>query len=241
MALSFKVCYDYKKERAYFMCEIEMLKNHVEKKSDVESLMGLDIDLTDKVIEQLMENLGMCLDFPIVRVFSTIHKTGKSFYDYKMYVRLLKFYLGCKDISKEKRDKFYKKNVFNKEEKIGYRIIQLLESQDVDEKALLIGKLYVYCVEKEYDIKSFFRIGQIVQKCYFDDLEYLFYWESKETICAKNKNIPQEIMESLYSNGLLSERGYDGGGFSEDDDEGVEYALSKYGQIILSVINEDLF
>ena len=223
------------------MCEIEMLKNHVEKKSDVESLMGLDIDLTDKVIEQLMENLGMCLDFPIVRVVSTIHKTGKSFYDYKMYVRLLNFYLGCKDISKEKRDKFYKKNVFNKEEKIGYRIIQLLESQDVDEKALLIGKLYVYCVEKEYDIKSFFRISQIIQKCYFDDLEYLFYWESKETICAKNKNIPQEIMESLYSNGLLSERGYDGGGFSEEDDEGVEYALSKYGQIILSVINEDLF
>ena len=40
------------------MCEIEMLKNHVEKKSDVESLMGLDIDLTDKVIEQLMENLS---------------------------------------------------------------------------------------------------------------------------------------------------------------------------------------
>ena len=91
MALSFKVCYDYKKERAYFMCEIEMLKNHVEKKSDVESLMGLDIDLTDKVIEQLMENLGMCLDFPIVRVFSTIHKTGKSFYDYKMYVRFSYF------------------------------------------------------------------------------------------------------------------------------------------------------
>ena len=156
------------------MCEIEMLKNHVEKKNDVQSLRDLDIDLTDKVIEQLMENLGMCLNFPIVRVFSTIHKTGKSFYDYKMYVRLLKFYLGCKDISKEKRDKFYKKNVFNKEEKIGYRIIQLLESQDIDEKALLIGKLYAYCVENEYDIKSFFRISQIVQKCYFDDLEYLF-------------------------------------------------------------------
>ncbi len=75
------------------MCEIEMLKNHVEKKNDVQSLRDLDIDLTDKVIEQLMENLGMCLNFPIVRVFSTIHKTGKSFYDYKMYVRLLNFYL----------------------------------------------------------------------------------------------------------------------------------------------------
>ena len=48
-------------------------------------------------------------------------------------------------------------------------------------------------------------------------------------------------MESLYSNGLLSEHGYDGGGFNQDDDEGVEYVLSKYGQIILSVINEDLF
>ena len=223
------------------MYEIETLKKRVEEIFDIQPVIDQDIDLMDIVFEQLMQSLDLCLNIPIARVFSTIHKTCKSFYDYKMCLRLLNFYLGCKDISKEKREKFYKKNVFGKEDKIGYRIIQLLESQDIDEKALLIGKLYAYCVENEYDIKSFFRISQIVQKCYFDDLEYLFYWESKETICAKNKNIPQEIMEALYSNGLLSERGDDGGGFNEDDDEGVKYALSKYGQIILSVVNEDLF
>lgn len=223
------------------MYKIEMLKKQAEEIFDIHPVIDQDIELLDKVIEQLMENLDLCLNFPVVRIFSTIHKTGKSFYDYKMCIRLLNFYQGCKGINKEKKEKFYDKNVLGKEEKIGYRIIQLLENQDIDEKALLIGKLYVYCVENEYDIKSFFRISQIVQTCYFDDLEYLFYWESKEAICAKNKNIPQEIMESLRSYGLLSECGYNGGGFNEEDDEGLEYALSKYGKIILSVINEDLF
>lgn len=223
------------------MYEIEMLKKRAEEIFDIQPVIDQEIDLMDMVIEQLTESLDLCLNIPIARIFSTINKTCKSFYDYKMCVRLLNFYQGSKDVNKEKKKKFYEKNIFGKEKKIGYRIIQLLESQDIDEKALLIGKLYAYCVENEYDIKSFFRISQIIQKFFFDDLECLFYWESKETICAKNKNIPQEIIESLYNYGLLSEREYDGGGFNEDDDEGVRYALSKYGQIILSVINEDLF
>lgn len=126
--------------------------------------------------------------------------------------------------------------MFGKEEEIGYKIIQLLEYQDTDEKAILIGKLYAYCAEQGYDLNSFFRICRIVEKCYYEDLTFLFHWKTREIICAKNKLVPQEIVESLYNAGMLSECGIDGGGFKVDDDEGIKYALSKYGEIILSII-----
>jgi len=152
-----------------------------------------------------------------------------------MCIRLLNFYSGCKNINQAKNEKFYRNNIYGKEKEIGYKCIQLLERLDADEKALLIGKLYVYCVENEYDMNSYFRICRIVEKCYLDDLEYLVYWKSHETICLQNKLIPQEIMESLYSGGILAECGFDGGGFKPDDDEGTIYELNKFGKILLKL------
>ena len=180
--------------------------------------------------------MDLCVGIPIINIFSTIHKIGKSFFDYKMTIRLMKFYIECRNIDKIKRDKFCEKYVFGKEEKTGYYILNLLERLDTDEKAALVGKLYVYCVENGYDINSYFRVCRIVEKCYFDDLRFLIYWREHETICSQNKFIPQEIMESLYSGGLLAECGINGGGFKADDDSGTIYALNKYSDIILQII-----
>lgn len=218
------------------MDNIEILRDNAQEILDIQSLTDQNIEMLDKLIEQIGKELDICTGISIVGVLSTIHKVGKSFFDYKMCIRLLNFYSGCKNINYEKRDKFYKKNIFGKKRKIGYLFLQLLDRLDKDEKALLIGKLYVYCVFNEYDINSYFRICRIVEKCYYEDLHYLKEWESNQTICAQNKLIPQEIMESLYSDGLISECGINGGGFKPDDDAGVIYILSKYGEILLSII-----
>ena len=220
------------------MYDLKVLRTEAQEILDISSLQEQNIDLLNEIVDQLLQKLDLCAGIPIVRIFSTIHKIGKSFLDYKMTVRLMKFYTGCKDIDKEKRDKFCKQNIYGKEEKIGYNILQLLDRLDADEKAILIGKLYVYCVENEYDINSYFRICRIVEKCYLDDLEYLSHWKDHETICSQNKLIPQEIMESLFSGGLLAECGINGGGFKEDDEAGTIYALNKYGEILLSIITE---
>lgn len=218
------------------MYDIELLDQKAQEVLDIQSLTEQNIDLLDRIIEILTQSMDVCVGIPIFQVFSTIHKAGKSFYDYKMCIRLFKFYLASKNISQEKRERFYNKNVFGKEKETGYRCIQLLDRLDADEKADLIGKLYVYCIDNEYDLDSFFRICRIVEKCYYDDLQFLIYWKSHETICAKNKWVPQEIVESLYSGGLLSVCGNNGGGFTPDDDEGLEYTLNTYGEILLSVI-----
>ncbi len=153
---------------------------------------GYGFFLLDGIVEQLTEKLDVCAGVPIVSIFSAIHKVSKSFFDYKMCIRLLKFYLGCENINQEKRDKFYKRNVYG--------------------KALLIGKLFAYCIENGHDINTYFRICRSIEKCYYDDLRFLAHRKSKETICSQNKLIPQEIMESLYNGGSLSECGFNGGG-----------------------------
>ncbi len=218
------------------MHDLKILKKEAQEVLDISPLEDLNIDLLDGIVEQLTEKLDVCARIPIVSIFSAIHKVSKSFFDYKMCIRFLKFYLGCENINQEKRDKFYKRNVFGKEEDIGYKFIQLLDRLDADEKALLIGKLFAYCIENEHDINTYFRICRSIEKCYYDDLRFLVHWKSKETICSQNKLIPQEIMESLYSGGLLSECGFNGGGFKVDDDSGTIYALNKFGGILLNII-----
>lgn len=218
------------------MSDIYALKEKAQELLDIQSLKDQNVDLLDNLFELLEQKLDLCTGIPIVSVLLTIHKVTKSFFDYKMCIRLLNFYDECKIISQEDKDKFYKRNVYGRENEIGYKLIQLFDRIDNDEKASLIGKLYIYCTENDYDINSFFRICRIIEKCYFDDLQYLIHWKDKETICAQNKMIPQEIVEALSNDGLLSECGFDGGGFTEDVESGVIYALSKYGKIILNIM-----
>lgn len=219
------------------MYDIETLEDRAQEILDISPLTEQNIEILDLIMEQLMQKLDMCTGIPIIGFLQSVHKVGNSFFDYKMCVRLLSFYLGCKNIENEQRERFYRSNVYGKEKEVAYKIIQVLECLDTDEKAELMGKVYVYCAENGYELSSYFRICNIIQRCYFEDLQYLSHWKLKETICAQNKFIPQEIMESLYSEGLLSECGIDGGGFLPDDNAGTIYSLNKFGKILLDVID----
>ena len=157
---------------------------------DIQSINECQNDLLERIIEKLAVKLDICTGFPIVGLFTTLHKVGQSFFDYKMCMRLLKFYEGCRDIDVDRKIEFFKKNLHGKESEIGYKILQLLDRLDDDGKALLVGKLYEYCTDKRYDIKSYFRICKIVEKCFYEDLQYLKYWTERETICSQNKFIP---------------------------------------------------
>ena len=202
---------------------------------NIEPLANQNIELADLILSELLKEIDVCSGIPIVSVFSTLHKSIRSIYEYKMCRRLLLFYQGCEDINPHKREKFLNK-INGKEAETGYKIILLLERLDTDEKAALIGKLYVFCIDNQYDIVSYFRICRCIEKCFYDDLFYLKYWKEKETICSQNKLIPQEIMESLYNDGFLLECGIDGGGFKEDDDAGTIYALNRFGKIIVDLL-----
>lgn len=212
------------------------LENAAQEILDIKTLKEQREELLERIIEQLTLKLDFCTGIPIVGLFTTIHKVGKSFFDYNMCMRLVDFYIGCRNIDQQKKERFYRKNVHGKEKEVGYMILQLLERIDYDEKATLIGKLYILCVENEYDLDSFFRICRCVERCFYYDLPYLKYWKETDSICSQNKMIPQEIMESLYNDGLLLECGIDGGGFKEDDDAGTIYALNRFGKILVDLL-----
>ena len=212
------------------------IKSAAQELLDIQSIKECQDDLLERIIEQLTAKLDICTGFPIVGLFTTLHKVGQSFFDYKMCMRLLKFYEGCKDMDVDKKIEFWEKNVNGKESEVGYKILQLLDRLDADEKALLVGKLYEYCANKGYDISSYFRICKIVENCFYEDLQYLKYWKEKDSICSKNKLIPQEIIDSLYNADLLAEDGFDGGGFTEDSEAGIIFTLNTYSKILLEII-----
>lgn len=56
---------------------------------DIQSINECQNDLLERIIEQLAVKLDICTGFPIVGLFTTLHKVGQSFFDYKMCMRLL--------------------------------------------------------------------------------------------------------------------------------------------------------
>src|SRR5690606_14361390 len=99
-----------------------------------------------------------------------------------------------------------------------------------------IGKLYCYTVNNEIETDMFFRCCHIIDKCYYQDILELNHFKIMTTITSKNKFVTAEILENLFSVGFLNDNGYDGGGFTGEDDEGTIYLLSKYGKLVLDII-----
>ncbi len=208
-----------------------MLDN--EKLLETNSLTDLDIDLADNIISIILEE---DYNIPLVKTAIAIYKTGKGISEYLFAVKLQKFLQECKNIDKEKQQAFITKNVEGKEKRVGLNFIQLLSNLDEVEKATIVGKVYKYCVENGLNIKFYLRICYLVNECYYDDILELKHFRTNDRISSKNKVMDTETLVSLYAAGLLSEYGYNGGGFTDEDDEGTIFGLNKYSEIIVDLM-----
>lgn len=82
MAFSVYVGYNHNKLSKMgiqIMYDMEILDQKAQEVLDIQSLSDLNIELLDKLIEKLAQELDLCTGIPIIKVFSTIHKVGKSF------------------------------------------------------------------------------------------------------------------------------------------------------------------
>ena len=71
------------------MYDLKMLRRKAEEVLDIASLQEQNRDLINEIIDQLLLKLDLCTGIPVVKIFSTIHKVGKSFFDYLMIIRLI--------------------------------------------------------------------------------------------------------------------------------------------------------
>jgi hypothetical protein len=198
----------------------------------------------EQLTELGIENLEIALDrflddtivkeIPILKSVIALVKTGKSIKDYLFMKKILAFLTNIQDIPKEKVDTFIQENK-DKTKEIGMSILLIIESLNEISKAELIGKLFRLVVEKEIDDTIYLKLCYIIDKCYFEDILALKYFKECQIITSKNSFVHTEVLEGLYSNGLLSNSGFDGGDFSGKN-SGTRFNLNRYSSILIRLI-----
>ena len=182
--------------------------------------------IADVVIDSAIES-GALDGVPIIGMLVGGIKAGR---DIRTNLFVRKVYLFLKELSSlpaDKRRHFAEQFDTDKERhKFGETVLLLLERAEDMKKPQLIARIMSAHVLGELDLRQAMRLCSIIDRCYTGDLEHLRGF----------RNGPQGAMtpiaESLFSAGLLSNGGLDGGS-ADGNDGGVIYCINEFGHMLL--------
>ena len=129
------------------------------------------------------------------------------------------------------------KNAGDDEEGLSASLLLILDKIEDERKAVLIAKAFKVFVIEKYSFGTFNRILLIINRGFCDDLLKIQLFEENEILLTNNKHIESESLEELFSCGLLTNAGFDGGEIGADSG-GTRYCLNKYGEVFLRIVKE---
>ncbi len=199
-------------------------------------LVDLGNDVAEIAIDSILDE-GLLKELPVIKTVFTLYKTGKSVKDQFTLRKILSFLNGCNGLSKEETEEFIQNFENEKKSKeFGMQLLLLIDKTDDIKKAELIGKLFLLLLKKTFDLKVYLRLCYMINKCFYDDILCLQYFKDSQSILTSNNEIVDAIvLENLFSSGLLSEYGFDGGDASGKNG-GTRYALNDYGMKLKTVL-----
>jgi hypothetical protein len=117
--------------------------------------------------------------------------------------------------------------------RFGESILLLLERAEDFRKPALLGRLVMALARRDINSDQAMRLAYIVDRCYTSDLKMLEIFRQGPMVA----NEPE--VQSLFSAGLLSNAGIDGGDF--EGNGGTIYQLNRYGEIMLKHVLTDTY
>lgn len=171
---------------------------------------------------------------PCIKTLLALGKDAHSYIDKRECKKLIEFLENCNGLSANQISNFLEKHAGNKE-KTGERILDSVLAMNQTEKAILAGKLYDKVVSRGTDFDDYFRLAQIIQNCYYEDLKYLFDFKDGKEFTNSGDEISKLAVNNLYHLGLLrTSNDYDGARASipEEAFEWEGYFINEYGKLI---------
>lgn len=143
---------------------------------------GLELEITTDIIDNIS-------NVPILGNFIKLCKIGFNIRDWYFITKLSRFLEQSKDISNEKKEKFFNSLRESENKHISSYLIHLLYSSEEDEKAKIMGLIYKARLLDEIDNDMMLRLCSIVYKSFSSDLKKLPLYIEKnkeESIEANN-------------------------------------------------------
>ena len=201
-----------------------------------ENFISLTSDLGEVAFDSLLKD-GIFRDFPIIGPILSSIKLGKSAYDYLLAIRLLKF-IESLEIKSENEINEFKERYFKIDDypEIGSKILLILEKIDDEIKIQWLAKSLLLLLDKKINKTEFLRISSIINSVIPTDAQKIEVFNQQERITSTNDLIETYVLDHLYSVGLLSTAGFDGGNASGDN-AGTVFIINEFGELFL----RDLF
>jgi hypothetical protein len=140
---------------------------------------------------------------------------------------IIRFLQSLETVSAEKRREFTNRlQSEGKSAEFGENILLILSRLDDTKKADMIGRLMAAHIDGNISFEKAMRLVAIVNRCYAQDLDYLRVFKSGV------QRSGTDIAVSLFSAGLLADRGIDGGSFTDPESGGTIYDLNEYGRLV---------
>lgn len=166
-----------------------------------------------------------------IPIFGTLRGTWKTVSDVRNYLYLrniARFLQDLSTTSAEDQTRFINLLKDRGEiERFGENILLLLDRIDDIEKPSIVCMIMAALVRDEIQYEIAMRLSAIIGRCYAQDLSYL------RTFKDGVQGQMFEIAESLYSAGLLSMAGLDGGISENPNSGGTVFVLNQYGKLLV--------
>ncbi|MGE0079299.1 MAG: hypothetical protein AB7S48_15675 [Bacteroidales bacterium] len=175
------------------------------KKSIQNKIENINIDLSEVVLDSFFDE-NILKEIPVIKSIISISKIGLDIKNYFLVNKLFKFLLELNSISVEDKKKFiaklenekYRKKIFN------YLLI-LIDKIETEEKVIIMGKILKSMILEDINIDEGFRLFNIIEKAYYDDLLALANRYGNNRIKFRSDVYwSDEIKVNLNSLGLLS-------------------------------------
>ena len=202
-----------------------------------DELITLSSNLGEVAIDSILTD-GIFKDIPIISSIISLAKLGKTASDSLLLIRLIKF-INSLDLKSELEVKKFKEKYFKNEDypKIGSKILLILEKADEELKIKWLAKSLLLFLDNVITLNEFLRISSIINSLFPIDVEKIVVFRERDRITSINDLVESYVLNHLYSIGLLSTGGFDGGDVSGKN-AGNVFVLNKFGNIFMNHLLE---
>ena len=193
------------------------------------------IESADKELEVVADIMETAKDIPYLGSLLKLRKIALNYIDCRFIRKLGMFLKQRNDIPDEKITEFTESLSLKDKKRISDYLTQLLYTADEDDKAELMGKIYVSRLYDEIDNDMMLRLCSIVNRAYMTDLDHLKdYQEISDTNTY--------ITDNLVALGVLA----DSGNVYEESHDGWEstgfgptkHKLNEIGEKLYQILNK---
>jgi hypothetical protein len=182
-------------------------------------LKDISSDMSEALLDTYLSD-GFFKEMPFIgtafKTFSVFQKTQEYFFAKKIY----KFLFELKNIEEKEREDFKAKiDKDNNAQKMGEKVLLLLNQSDDIDKATIIGRLFKAYIEKRFDFETFQRATAAINKVFIGDIRHILSY-----------NIDSVHRESLVNAGFLTLDGVHE--INHGGNGKLKYTVSQIGNIV---------